>query len=289
MKISNKLKCILLLIIINSLIFSEESIEKTNPDTRIETSNSDTINKYGEFKFNREYEKSVSDEENERIGLSLGGGSAKGLSHIGILKVLYKEKVPVEYVTGTSMGSIVGGLYSSGYSPEEIENIAKNLDWIGLFIDKIDRNKKYIVRNLIEDRNTVAVPLSKVPLGVTGGNNAMKKLNELFYGVLGVKDFSELPISFASVATNLNSGKGDTLNTGSLPLAIRSSLSLPGVFNPINRGSDKIYVDGGMVRNTPFQDLETIYVSRLAIEKKDIESEKSLIKKELKKILIMKN
>ena len=139
MKISNKLKCILLIIIINSLIFSEESIEKTNPDTRIETSNSNTINKYGEFKFNREYEKSSSDEENERVGLSLGGGSAKGLSHIGILKVLYKEKVPVEYVTGTSMGSIVGGLYSSGYSPEEIENIAKNLDWIGLFIDKIDR------------------------------------------------------------------------------------------------------------------------------------------------------
>ena len=267
MKISNKLKCILLIIIINSLIFSEESIEKTNPDTRTETSTSNTINKYGEFKFNREYEK-LSSEENDRIGLSLGGGSAKGLSHIGVLKVLYKEKVPVEYVTGTSMGSIVGGLYSSGYSPEEIENIAKNLDWIGLFIDKIDRNKKNIVRNLIEDRNTVTVPLSKVPLGVTGGNNAMKKLNELFYGVLGVKDFSELPISFASVATNLNSGKGDTLNTGSLPLAIRSSLSLPGVFNPINRGSDKIYVDGGMVRNTPFQDLETIYVSRLAIEKK---------------------
>lgn len=88
MKISNKLKCILLIIIINSLIFSEESIEKTNPDTRIETSNSNTINKYGEFKFNREYEKSSSDEENERVGLSLGGGSAKGLSHIGVLKVL---------------------------------------------------------------------------------------------------------------------------------------------------------------------------------------------------------
>ena len=279
MKISNKLKCILLIIIINSLIFSEESIEKTNPDTRTETSNSNTINKYGEFKFNREYEKFSSDEENDRIGLSLGGGSAKGLSHIGILKVLYKEKVPVEYVTGTSMGSIVGGLYSSGYSPEEIENIAENLDWIGLFIDKIDRNKKYIVRNLIEDRNTFTIPLSRVPLGVTGGNNAMKKLNELFFGVLGVKDFSELPIPFASVATNLNSGKGDTLNTGSLPLAIRSSLSLPGVFNPINRGSDKIYVDGGVVRNTPFQDLKTIYISKLSAEQQNLKSQKSLIEK----------
>ena len=281
MKISNKLKCILLLVIINSLIFSEESIEKRNPDTRIETSNSDTINKYGEFKFNREYEKSSSNEENERIGLSLGGGSAKGLSHIGILKVLYKEKVPVEYVTGTSMGSIVGGLYSSGYSPEEIENIAENLDWIGLFIDKIDRNKKHVVRNLIEDRNTATVPLSKVPLGVTGGNNAIKKLNELFFGVLGVKDFSELPIPFASVATNLNTGTGDTLNTGSLPLAIRSSLSLPGLFDPINRNSDKIYVDGGMVRNTPFQDLETIYLSRLSTEQKNLNLQKSLIEKKL--------
>ena len=227
--------------------------------------------------------KNVVNQEDKKIGLVLSGGTAKGLAHIGILKVLDEEKVPIEYVTGTSMGSIVGGLYSSGYSPEEIENIAKNLDWIGLFIDKIDRNKKHVVRNLIEDRNTITVPLSKVPLGVTGGNNAIKKLNELFFGVLGVKDFSELPIPFASVATNLNTGTGDTLNTGSLPLAIRSSLSLPGVFNPINRGSDKIYVDGGMVRNTPFQDLKTIYVSRLAIEKKDIESQKFSIEKELEK------
>ncbi len=171
------------------------------------------------------------------------------------------------------MGSIVGGLYSSGYSPEEIENLSENLDWIGLFIDKIDRNKKQIVRNLIEDRNTITIPLSKMPLGLTGGNSAIKKLNELFYGVLGVKDFSKLPIPFATVATNLNSGEGETLNEGSLPLAIRSSLSLPGVFNPINRNNDKIYVDGGMVRNTPLQDLTSIYQNRMIIEKNDISKE----------------
>lgn len=279
MKLLKKLKYILLLIIFNNLIFSEENLKKinTNPDTEIQEVTEENLKfkqkKYGKFILQRKYEKKSSDEENEKIGLSLGGGSAKGLAHIGILKVLHKEKVPVEYITGTSMGSIVGGLYSSGYSPEEIENLSENLDWIGLFIDKIDRNKKQIVRNLIEDRNTITIPLSKMPLGLTGGNSAIKKLNELFYGVLGVKDFSKLPIPFATVATNLNSGEGETLNEGSLPLAIRSSLSLPGVFNPINRNNDKIYVDGGMVRNTPLQDLTSIYQNRMIIEKNDISKE----------------
>lgn len=282
MKLSKKLKYILLLIVISNLIFSEEETEKINQNSNEEiVSPKNETNNYGKFDIIGKYRKAEKPgEENDRIGISFGGGSAKGLSHIGVLKVLYKEKVPVEYVTGTSMGSIVGGLYSSGYSPEEIENIAENLDWIGLFIDKIDRSKKNIVRNLIEDRNTATIPLSRVPLGVTGGNNAIKKLNELLFGVLGVKNFYELPLPFSAVATDLNSGNGEILNNGSLPIAIRSSLSLPGIFDPIarkvknditNQYKNKIYIDGGMVRNTPLQDLKPLYTYKIFIERKEKE------------------
>ena len=88
--------------------------------------------------------KTVFTQEDKRIGLVLSGGTARGLAHIGVLKVLEEEKVPVEYVTGTSMGSIIGGLYSIGYTSDEIEQIASEMDWIGLFNDSIERKSKGI-------------------------------------------------------------------------------------------------------------------------------------------------
>ena len=103
--------------------------------------------------------KTVFTQEDKRIGLVLSGGTARGLAHVGILKVLEEEKVPVEYVTGTSMGSIIGGLYSVGYTPDEIEKIASEMDWLALFNDSIERKGKGISRNLIEDRNTMVLPM----------------------------------------------------------------------------------------------------------------------------------
>lgn len=301
MKLLKKLKYILILILISSVIFSEENSEKIDSSFDSAMVLKDDIGKYGEFKLRKQYEKESPDTEGEKIGISLGGGSAKGLAHIGVLKVLKEKKVPISYVSGTSMGSIVGGLYSSGYSPEEIEDIAENLDWMGLFIDKIDRKKKKIVRNLIEDRNAATMPLSRIPLGATGGNNAIKKLNELFFGVLGVKDFYDLPTSFSAVATDLNSGNGETLHNGSLPVIVRSSLSLPGVFNPIqmrvkdeesHQYKNKIYIDGGMVRNTPVGDLRFPYQKEITkklsskfmdSQKDDDEEQKSYFQKNTEK------
>ena len=106
--------------------------------------------------------KTVFTQEDKRIGLVLSGGTARGLAHIGVLKVLEEEKVPVEYVTGTSMGSIIGGLYSIGYTSDEIEKIASEMDWIGLFNDSIERKSKGISRNLIEDRNTIVLPMENL-------------------------------------------------------------------------------------------------------------------------------
>ena len=203
--------------------------------------------------------KTVFTQEDKRIGLVLSGGTARGLAHVGILKVLEEEKVPVEYVTGTSMGSIIGGLYSVGYTPDEIEKIASEMDWLALFNDSIER--KGISRNLIEDRNTMVLPMEnfvpKIPSGAVGGKSASEKLNELFFGVAEVNDFKKFPKKFALVATDLNTGEGVMIDKGSIATAIRSSLSLPSVFNPVQAG-ERLYVDGGVVRNLPVQDVKVL-------------------------------
>ena len=207
--------------------------------------------------------KTVFTQEDKRIGLVLSGGTARGLAHVGILKVLEEEKVPVEYVTGTSMGSVIGGLYSVGYTPDEIEKIASEMDWLALFNDSIERKGKGkgISRNLIEDRNTMVLPMEnfvpKIPSGAVGGKSASEKLNELFFGVAEVNDFKKFPKKFALVATDLNTGEGVMIDKGSIATAIRSSLSLPSVFNPVQAG-ERLYVDGGVVRNLPVQDVKVL-------------------------------
>lgn len=204
---------------------------------------------------------SVFAQEDKRVGLVLSGGTARGLAHIGVLKVLEEEKVPVEYVTGTSMGSIIGGLYSIGYTPDEIEKIASEMDWISLFNDSIERKDKGISRNLIEDRNTMVLPMEKfipkISSGAVGGKSASEQLNNLFFGVLEVNDFKKFPKKFALVATDLNTGEGVMIDRGSIATAVRSSLSIPSVFNPVQDG-ERLYVDGGVVRNLPVQDVKVL-------------------------------
>ena len=205
--------------------------------------------------------KNVVNQEDKKIGLVLSGGTAKGLAHIGILKVLDEEKVPIEYVTGTSMGSIIGGMYSVGYTPEEIEEIAISMDWMSLFSDKIERKDKGAVRNSIEDKNSTVIPIKnfmpKLPSGVVGGKTASQRLNELFYGALRVEDFRKFPRKFATVATDLESGEGVMIDKGSIATAIRESLSIPSVFAPIRDGK-RLYIDGGVVRNLPVQDVKVL-------------------------------
>ena len=205
--------------------------------------------------------KNVVNQEDKKIGLVLSGGTAKGLAHIGILKILDEEKVPIEYVTGTSMGSIIGGMYSVGYTPEEIEEIAISMDWMSLFSDKIERKDKGAVRNSIEDKNSTVIPIKnfmpKLPSGVVGGKTASQRLNELFYGALRVEDFRKFPRKFAAVATDLESGEGVMIDKGSIATAIRESLSIPSVFAPIRDGK-RLYIDGGVVRNLPVQDVKVL-------------------------------
>lgn len=208
-----------------------------------------------------ENKKEITSQENKRIGLVLSGGTAKGLAHIGILKVLDEEKVPIEYATGTSMGSIIAGMYSVGYTPQEIEEIAISMDWMGLFSDKIERKDKGAIRNSIEDRNSTVIPMKnfmpKLPSGVVGGKTASQRLNEIFYGALRVQDFRKFPRKFAAVATDLESGEGVMIDKGSIATAIRESLSLPSIFAPIRDGK-RLYIDGGVTRNLPVQDVKVL-------------------------------
>ena len=207
--------------------------------------------------------KNIISQENpsKRIGIVLSGGTAKGLAHIGVLKVLNEEKVPVEYATGTSMGSIIAGMYSVGYTPQEIEEIATSMDWMGLFSDKIERKDKGAIRNSIEDKNSTVIPMKnfmpKLPSGVVGGKTASQRLNEIFYGALRIQDFRKFPRKFAAVATDLESGEGVMLDKGSIATVIRESLSLPSIFAPIRDG-DRLYIDGGVVRNLPVQDVKVL-------------------------------
>ena len=204
---------------------------------------------------------SYSFSEDKRIGLVLSGGSAKGLAHIGVLKVLEEEKVPVEYITGTSMGSIVGGLYVAGYTVEEIEKFAVETDWFAMFTDNIPRDKKGAIRNYFEDKNTIALPFQgfsvNFPSGAIGGKSISGNLNDLLYGVEDVNDFRKFPQKFALVATDLESGEAVMIDKGSLPIAIRASMSLPTVISPV-RYQGKLLIDGGIVRNLPVQEIKVL-------------------------------
>ena len=237
----------------------KESELKKNMDLKNNENNG--IKKNLENKENDANRKNVINQEDKKIGLVLSGGTAKGLAHIGILKVLDEEKVPIEYVTGTSMGSIIGGMYSVGYTPDEIEEIAVSMDWMSLFNDKIERKDKGAVRNSIEDKNSTVIPIKnfmpKLPSGAVGGKTASQRLNELFYGALGVEDFKKFPRKFAAVATDLESGEGVMIDKGSIATAVRESLSIPSVFAPIRDGK-RLYIDGGVVRNLPVQDVKVL-------------------------------
>lgn len=256
----------------NYIVFENENNKdlKNNDDNRNNEEQESGLRKDVDLKNNKKNlkneesdinKKNVVNQEDKKIGLVLSGGTAKGLAHIGILKVLDEEKVPIEYVTGTSMGSIIGGMYSVGYTPEEIEEIAISMDWMSLFSDKIERKDKGAVRNSIEDKNSTVIPIKnfmpKLPSGVVGGKTASQRLNELFYGALRVEDFRKFPRKFAAVATDLESGEGVMIDKGSIATAIRESLSIPSVFAPIRDGK-RLYIDGGVVRNLPVQDVKVL-------------------------------
>ncbi|EXJ15281.1 Patatin [Imhoffiella purpurea] len=191
-----------------------------------------------------------------RIGLVLSGGGAKGSAHIGVLKVLEEERVPIHAIAGTSMGSLVGGAYAAGLSADELERRVTGIDWADLFDDDPPR-KDWPARRKEASANpkwNFSLGLRdgrvRLPKGAISGQKVQLFFNDLVKGVETVHDFDALPIPFRAVATDLENGDMKVFDRGPLPVAMRASMSVPGVFAPIE-WDDHIYVDGGLVRNMP--------------------------------------
>jgi NTE family protein len=191
-----------------------------------------------------------------RIGLVLGGGGAKGGAHIGVLKVLEELRVPIDFIVGTSVGAVMGGLYASGISPENLEAAVRSLNWQDLLTDRAPR-RRLTFRRRQDDENIPSrfeVGFNhgdfQLPPGLITGQNVENTLRTLALPVARVHSFERLPIPFKAVATDIVTGEMVVLDTGDLATAIRASMSLPGAFAPVEVDG-RLLVDGAVVRNLP--------------------------------------
>ena len=191
-----------------------------------------------------------------KIGLALSGGGARGAAHIGVLRVLEELHVPVDYIAGTSMGAIVGGLYATGMSPDDIQKAIEGMDWDLILTGRPPRRDLSFRRKEDEFHypGDLEMGLKKggvaVPMGFISGQNFEIALSELTLRVARVSDFDQLPTPFRCTATDIVTGESIVLSRGDLARAIRASMSLPGIFPPVDLDG-RLLVDGGLKDNLP--------------------------------------
>ena len=189
-----------------------------------------------------------------KIGLTLSGGGAKGFAHIGILHAIDSAGLQVDYISGTSMGSIIGGMYAAGYSAAEIEKIALSVDWERIFTRRADLQNVHPRKKEDHGRHILELPLEgwrfRFPSGAIEGQELWNLLNEVFLPVYHLETFDDLPVPFACVATDLGSGEAVVLRDGDLVKAIRASMAIPSVFTTVEIDGKRL-IDGGVVQNFP--------------------------------------
>ncbi|MEP7043001.1 MAG: patatin-like phospholipase family protein [Dokdonella sp.] len=193
----------------------------------------------------------------EKLCLVLGGGGARGAAHVGVLQVLERERIPVDCITGTSMGAIVGSLYAAGYTADEIERLIHAIDWKAVFHDEPQRSG-LPVRRKDEDLNyLLGVELGigrdgklRLPAGAIQGQQIDLLLRRLLLPAWNIDDFAQLPIPFRTVAADIATGEPVVFDHGDLATAVRASMSVPGAFAPVKVG-DRLLVDGGIADNVP--------------------------------------
>ena len=189
-----------------------------------------------------------------KVGLVLSGGGAKGMAHIGALKVIEELGVRIDYIGGTSTGAIVGGLYAVGYSAVQIDSIFKEINFSELIQDDLPRSAKTFFEKYESERYALTLPFQdfkiSLPSSISKGQNMYDLFSKLTLHVSDIEDFNELPIPFFCIATNIESGKETILNKGYLPRAVAASSALPTLFNPVKLG-DSIFIDGGITNNYP--------------------------------------
>lgn len=199
---------------------------------------------------------SLAAEERPKIGLVLAGGGAKGAAHIGVLKALEEMHIPIDYITGTSMGAYIGGLYASGLSADEIEVFIDSIDWNSGFVDKVERSERQIRDKEYEDRYQIGTDIGfsftelKAPKGFVQGQNMAKILRTTSGNIPYLESFDELPIPFRAVATDIEKLEPVILDHGNLAEAMMASMSVPGALPPVEY-EGRLLVDGGSVNNMP--------------------------------------
>lgn len=194
-------------------------------------------------------------QQRKKVGLVLAGGGAKGTAHIGVLKVLEECGIPIDYIAGTSMGAIIGGLYSIGYTANELDSLVKNQDWTHLLSDNVYRENKPTSEKENPDAFILSLPYGlkgqvKLPAGFVSGQNIYNLFLNLTIGYHENTDFNHFPIPFRCVAANVRNGKAYVFENGALPEAMRASMAIPGFFAPIEKDS-MLLIDGGAVNNYP--------------------------------------
>jgi NTE family protein len=191
------------------------------------------------------------------IGLVLSGGGARGAAHVGVLRVLEELEIPIDCIAGTSMGAVVGGLYTAGWSPDEIERELLAIDWSELFRGQAPR-RNLSFRRKEDDLRYIDFDagLRKGRIVLPHGAAASSVLDFLLRGktlnVAGIHDFDRLPIPFRALAADLTTGEEVVLDRGELSRALRASMSIPGVFPPVEAG-ERLLVDGGVLNNLPVE------------------------------------
>jgi len=193
-----------------------------------------------------------------KIGLTLSGGGAKGLAHIGILKAIDSAGLSIDYITGTSMGSIIGSLYAAGYSADTILYIARRMHW-----DQILSNQGSMRNIIMEEKDEygkydLELPwvnnFFRISTGVLEGQELWLKFSELLFPVYKIKNFDSLVIPFKCVATDISTGQAVVLDSGEIVSAVRASMAIPSVFTAVEYNGH-LLVDGGIVRNFPVKDV----------------------------------
>jgi len=192
--------------------------------------------------------------DHPKIGLVLSGGGAKGFAHVGALKVIEEAGIPIDYITGTSIGSIVGGLYAIGYDAATLEEVLGNQNWAALLSNNYKREYIPVITKAEQSRYLISLPIKSnkvsIPEGVLNGQNAMDLFTYLSYGYHDKYDFSKLPIPFKCIAADIATGEEVVLDKGFLPKALRASMSVPAVFAACEI-DNRMLVDGGIVNNFP--------------------------------------
>jgi len=193
-------------------------------------------------------------QEIPKIGLVLSGGGAKGIAHIGAIRALEHKGIKPDYIVGTSMGALIGGMYAIGYSPDDIEIIIKNIDWEYLLNDEIKRSN-YLIDQKGKNRTCfMSFPLDgikpKIPSGLFAGDNILALIEIITRNYSREVNFDDLPIPFRCIGTNIETGTEKVFSNNRLSDALRASMSIPSVFKPYEI-DEELYIDGGLVNNFP--------------------------------------